>query len=230
MTTDPREPAADPTGQGPHPRWVRTALRFAVVGVTGYVTSWLVAGLLRDGYAPTQQAISELFAVGAPAVPRTLVVGGLVVSGLAFLVLAPTLDRVLPGRGRLGPVLVALAGVGTVAIVAAPCTAGCPGAGATSTDTWHVIWAGVGYGGLTSAPLAVAWRVRHADPLLARWSWRLGGVALGLFVVHLTGVVPVASGLQQRTFNTVADAWYLLVALRLLQRCVEPSPRIATPR
>ena len=198
------------------PGWVRAAAWFGVFGVTAYIASWLVAGWLVPGYVATDQAISELFAVGAPAGPRALVVAGLAVSGVAFLVLAPALDRALPGRGRLGPVLVAVAGLGTLAIIAAPCTLGCPGVGTTSTDTWHVVWAGVSYVGLTTAPLAVAWRVRTADPVLTRWSWSLGGVSAALLAAYAAGVLPLPGGLQQRTFNTLADVWYLLVARRIL--------------
>lgn len=184
--------------------------------MTAYVASWSVAGALRAGYDPSEQAISELFALGAPTGPRALVIAGLAVSGLAFLALAPALDRALPGRGRLGPVLVALAGVGTLAIIAAPCTAGCPGAGTTSTDTWHVVWAAVGYGGLTTAPLAVAWRIRSTDPALARWSWGIGGLGAVLLVGYVSGWSPLPSGTHQRTFNTVADVWYLLVSVSIL--------------
>lgn len=198
------------------PRWVLAAAWFAAFGVTSYVASWLVAGVMTAGHDPYEQAISELFAIGAPTGPRTLVVAGLTVSGVAFLLLAPALDRALPGRGRLGPVLVASAGVGTLAIIAAPCTAGCPGVGTTSTDTWHVVWAGVGYGGLATAPLAVAWRVRDADPTFARWSWWLGGASAALLLGYVSGVSPLPGGAHQRTFNTVADVWYLLVAIWIL--------------
>lgn len=228
MAVDPTATAREARPR--HPRWVRAAAGFAAVGVTAYVASWAVAGRLRVGYSPSEQAISELFAVGAPAGPRALVIAGLAVSGVAFLALAPALDRALPGRGHLGPVLVAMAGVGTLAIIAAPCTVGCPGAGATSTDTWHGIWAGVGYGGLATAPLAVAWRVRDGDPVLARWSWLIGGASAVLLVSFTAGLLPLPSGLHQRVFNTVADAWYLLVAARILtgrplRRSTPETPR-----
>jgi hypothetical protein len=202
----------------PLPGGTRATLWFGLVAVTLYVAGWITAGAVRDGYRPTEQAISELFEIGAPWASRGLLTLGLALSGVAFLLLAPALHRALPGDGRSGPALVALAGVGTLGVLAAPCTAGCPGFGTTTTDTWHVITAGLGYGALASAPLAFAWRLRGPAPDLARWSAILGGVSVALFAVHLTGAVPAATGLQQRVFNTVADAWYVLIAVQLLRQ------------
>lgn len=202
----------------PVPRWVRGVLWFGLVAVVLYVAGWAVAGGLRGDYDPVEQAISELFAHGAPWPSRGLVLVGLVLSGAAFLWLAPALHRTLPGRSRLGPALVVLAGVGTLGAVAAPCTDGCPGAGTTMTDTWHTVMAGFGYGALVLAPLAFGWRVRRSLPTLGRWSAILGVAGLVLFGAYVLGIVEAAPGLQQRVFNTVADAWYVFVAVWLLRR------------
>ena len=207
-----REPA------WPLPRWVRVVLWFGLVAVVLYVGGWALAGQVRADYDPLEQAISELFALGAPWPSRGMLLAGLVLSGIAFLLLAPALHRALPGRGRLGPALVVLAGLGTLGVVAAPCTAGCPGAGASTTDTWHAVTAGVGYGALVLAPLAFAWRLRQALPRLAWWSATIGGTGLVLFGVYVLGLVDAMPGLQQRVFNTIADAWYVLVAVWLLRR------------
>lgn len=202
----------------PLPGWVRASLWFGLVAVTLYIAGWAIAGQTRDGYDPSEQAISELFEIGAPWASRGLLTAGLALSGIAFLLLAPALDRALPGKGRLGPALVVLAGVGTLGVLAAPCTPSCPGFGTTATDSWHVITAGLGYSALASAPLAFGWRLRHDTPRLARWSAIIGGVSVVLFLVHVSGLVPVAPGLQQRVFNTIADAWYVLVAVAVLRR------------
>jgi hypothetical protein len=212
------EGSATPSGPEPLPGWVRGSLWFGLAAVALYVGGWLIAGVVRDGYDAREQAISELFELGAPWSSRGPLTVGLLLSGAAFLLLAPALHRSLPGEGRLGPVLVVLAGVGTLGVVIAPCSAGCPGFGTTSTDTWHVVTAGLGYGALASAPLAFAWRLRDTEPPLARWSAIIGGTSVVLFAVHISGVVPVATGLQQRVFNTTADLWYVLVALWLLRR------------
>ena len=196
----------------------RATLWFGLVAVGLYVGGWLVAGMLRAGYDPSQQAISELFELGAPVVSRSLMVAGLLLSGLAFLLLAPVLHRMLPGAGRLGPLLVLIAGVGTLGVTAAPCSPGCPGAATTTFDRWHTIAAGIGYTALVLAPVAFAWRLRRAEPRLARWSVLVGGGAAMLFGAYVVGAVTTLPGLQQRVFNTLADAWYVLVAVWLLRR------------
>jgi hypothetical membrane protein len=173
--------------------------------------------MVTPGYDPLRQAISELFSIGAPALPRALVSSGLVVSGFALLGFAAALQRGLPGTGIAGPALAAISGVMTLLVVAVPCTHGCPGAGTTTNDTFHVLAAGAGYLALVLAPLLVAVRVRADAPSLAHWSLLLGGVALlGLAVRNLGP--DVVGGLQQRTFNTVADAWYVLAAVYLIRR------------
>lgn len=188
-----------------------------MLGVTFYVVSWAVAGVLTPDYDPLRQAISETFALGTPIVPATLVRVSLVVSGLALVAFAWALDRGLPGTGRAGPVVCAVSGVLTVFVVAFPCTAGCPGAGASFTDSMHVVVAGGGYLALLVTPILVALRVRGHMPVFARWSLALGGLALLGFLVRSLGV-EVLPGLQQRTFNTIADAWYVLAGAVLILR------------
>lgn len=231
MTSDPlpnEPPAGHAQGTGAAaqealPRWIETTLRLGLVAVATYVLAWLLGGWLRPGYDPSSQAISELFELGAPWATRGPLIVGLVLSGVAFLALAPALHRALPGEGLLGPVLVVVAGIGTLGVVAAPCTPGCPGATTSTFDLWHTITAGGGYTALVLAPLAFAWRIREQEPALARWSVLLGGGAALLFAFHVLGLLPGAPGLVQRVFNTVADAWYVLVAVWLLRRARRPA-------
>jgi hypothetical membrane protein len=190
----------------------------AVITLVWYILGWAIAGALLEGYDPVEQAISELFAIGAPTGPRAIVVSGLVASGIGLLAFAFAVHHGLPGRSRTGPAMIAISGICTVTIVVAPCTEGCPGFGATPTDTAHTIIAGLGYGLLVTAPFAIAWRTRHAEPGLARWSVVTASVALALFAIHQWVPVDEAAGLLQRTFNTVADVWYVLAAAVIVQR------------
>lgn len=207
----------------------RALLWCTVAGVLAYVATWFTLGLLADGYDPLRQAISELFDLGAPAWQRRTLAGVLLVTGVALLPVGPVLDRVLPGSGRLGPVLAVVAGVGTTAVAFFPCTAGCPGVGSSFTDTMHVVLAGGGYLGLVLAPLAFAWRLRDT-------AWRdlavaglvLGGLATVGFLVRNLGV-DVLGGLQQRVFNTLADAWYVVVAVAVLRRTQASSRSTPDP-
>ena len=198
------------------PRWVGVVAVLGVAGVVFYVSAWAIAGMLTPGYDPWRQSISETFAIGAPA--SRLVEVALVASGVGLVLMAPALDRGLPGRGVLGPAFAAVSGVATILVAIHPCTAGCPGFGSSRTDTLHVVFAGAGYVTLMLAPIACAWRVRHHDPRFARWSLLLGGVAPPAFLVRHVGDLELLPGAQQRVFNTVADAWYLLAAVVLFRR------------
>ncbi len=204
--------------QLPLPGWMRLTLWGGLVAVVAYVAGWAVAGSIRAGYEPREQAISELFELGAPFASRAILVASLLLSGVVFLALAPALHRTLPGAGRLGPVLVAVAGVGTLGVVAAPCTPGCPGADNSALDLWHTVTAGTGYTALAAAPIAFGWRLREAEPPLARWSLLIGAAAIVLFGLHTLELGLLAPGVQQRVFNTVADAWYVLIAAAVLLR------------
>ncbi len=197
-------------------RFVRPAAVAAIVGLGTYVAGWWIAGTVRADYDPRAQAISELFELGAPWASRGWLLAGLLLSGIALIAFGPALDRGLPGTGRLGPLLVVVSGVFTVLVVAAPCSPSCPGTGTAFNDTAHTVTAGVAYVTLVLAPLAFAWRLRRVAPGLAAVSVLIGGVAVTGFAVRYLGVIPQDQGLQQRLFNTVADVWYLVVAVRLL--------------
>lgn len=207
----------DDHSPAPHP-WAAPIAVAGVLGVLAYIGTWVSGGILWDGYDPTRQAISELFAIGAPAGSRVPLSIGLAASGIGLTAFGWAMHVGLPGRGRLGPALAVVSGVMTVAVVFFPCTAECPGAGSSFTDTMHVVTAGSGYVALMLAPLATGWRVRDRLPGLALASWVLGGAALALFLARTVGFAPEYSGLQQRIFNTVADAWYVVAAVVIVRR------------
>lgn len=201
-----------------HARRTRAVAIAAVGAVLAYVASWAVGGVVWEGYDPARQAISELFAIGSPVATRLPLSVGLVGSGVGLVAFGWALEVVLPGRGRAGPMLAALSGLMTAAIVAFPCTAGCPGYGSSMTDSMHVVVAGTGYVALILAPLAVAQRVHAHEPSFARASLLIGGLAMALFVVATLGALEDWGGLQQRLYNTTADLWYVLAAAFILRR------------
>ncbi len=196
--------------------WARRILGATVLGVSAYVASWLVSGLLIDGYDPTTQAISETFAIGAPTITRVLMSVALVATGMLLVAFGPAVDRLAPGTGRAVVWTSAVAGGATMLIAAAPCTAGCPGFGTTPIDSAHTLLAGLGYIALIATPLVVAWRVRTHDPVLARLSWAFGLTAAVVFTLGLTATFD-SGGLVQRTYNTIADAWYVVAGLWILR-------------
>lgn len=207
----------------PTPERLRRATWFGIITLALYVASWAVAGASFPGYDPLNQAISETFAIGAPLPGRALVSFGLAASGLGLVAFAWAGHHGLPGTSPVGPALAALSGIMTIAVVAFPCTSGCPGYGSTFTDTWHVITAGTGYVGLIVAPLAFGARVRPALPRFAVLSFVMGGLALLGFLFRNLSGVDTLGGLQQRTFNTLADLWYLAAGVVILRRTREDA-------
>lgn len=207
--------------------WARRILRMAAWGVTAYVASWLVAGLLITDYDPFTQAISETFALGAPTATRVVVTVSLVVTGALLVAFGPALDRVAPGSGRGVMWLAMVSGVATMLVAAAPCTQGCPGFGTTPLDTLHVTFATIGYIALIATPIALAWRVRDHLPSVARWSLAVGVVAGLVFLVANT-VDTGMQGLLQRTYNTLADLWYVAIGL-VIGRSPNVSHHAAQP-
>jgi hypothetical protein len=210
----------------------RAVLTATIVGVAAYVGTWFVLGLVAPGHDPLRDAISELFALGQPALQRWSLTLVLAATGVVLLPVGHVLDRTLPGHGRLGARLTVVAALGTVLVTFVPCTAGCPGVGASTTDTLHTVIAGVGYLGLITAPLAWAWRLRDTgERRLVVLGVVLGGLATVGFLVRNVLGVDVLGGLQQRVFNTAADAWFVVAALRgralLDARGVTPA---ASPR
>lgn len=196
--------------------WARRVMALTVVGVCGYVASWAISGLLIDGYDPVTGAISETFAIGAPTTTRVLMSVALVTTGILLAAFGPAADRLAPGTGRAVVWTSVVSGVATVMIAAAPCTESCPGFGTTPIDSAHTVLAGIGYLALIATPLALAWRVRHHDVVLARLSWAFGITAGVVFLVGITVDLGIG-GLVQRTYNTIADAWYVVAGLWILR-------------
>ncbi len=190
------------------------------VGVTFYIASWALAGIWQDGYDPARQAISELFAIGAPLPGRILLVVALVATGIGLVAFGWALDARIRGARAAG-IAAAVSGIMTVGVAAFPCTAGCPGAGTSLNDTGHAITAGIGYTALVLAPLLLAATVWSRHRRLALVSLGLGGLAAFGLVARTLGLAPEYSGLQQRIFNTLADVWYVVAAVWLLRH----SPR-----
>lgn len=213
----PRRTWARPQPETPLAGHDRALLTLTVAGVALYVGTWFLLGLVAPApYDPLQDAISELFDLGAPAWQRWALTVVLGTTGFALLPIGFVLDRLLPGHGRSGVWLTTVAGLGTLLVAFFPCTAGCPGVGTTTTDTMHVLTAGGGYVGLVTAPLAWAWRLRDTPQRrLAVLGLVLGGIATIGFVTRNVIGIDAYGGLQQRVFNTAADAWFVIAALRV---------------
>lgn len=177
-----------------------------VAGPLAFVGAWVLGGALRGPeYSPVGDAISRLAQEGTSSVP--LMTAGFVAFGVLVPVYARGLGRALRSSGTRAAAT--LAGLATLAVAALPLSA----AGGQPVDALHAVAAGTGYLGQVLAPLlgglAMQGRARAA-------SWAVSGLAAGCLVGSLA--LPEATGLLQRTGLTVVDAWFVVLAVRLLGR------------
>lgn len=179
-----------------------------IVGPLAFVSAWLVAGAVTDGYSPLRDAISRLAAEGAPTQP--LMTLALVVFGLLVPVWARTLGRALDSPALRAAVTVA--GIATLAVAVFPLTR----EGGQPQDLAHAVSAGTGYVAMAAAPLFGAAALRRRGlPAAAIASTAVGLVSAAALVGTL--LVDGSGGLQ-RLGLTVVDAWYVAVAAWLLRR------------
>lgn len=167
-----------------------------------FITSWVVAGLLRDGYSPVHDAISRLAELGAPT--RWIVSAGMISFGIGCLLFAPCLR----GNAVWAMRIAALSSFGVALF---PCSPGCPG-GSLLTDQGHAIAAGINYVSLAITPLLHSGR-RGLPPAL------LAGAFL---TVHITGLGP--NGLFQRAGLTTLDLWLITTALAIHRQAKPSAP------
>lgn len=177
-----------------------------VVGPVAFVGAWAVGAALRArDLSPVRDAISRLAQEGTTTVP--LMTAGFVTFGVLVPVYARGLGRVL--RSPATRAAATLSGLATLAVAALPLSA----AGGQPVDAAHAVAAGTGYLGQVLAPLcgglALRGRARAA-------SWAVSAVAALCLVASLA--LPELTGLLQRTGLTVVDAWFVVLAVRLLPR------------
>jgi hypothetical protein len=186
----------------------RLAAVGGIVGPVTFVTAWAALGAGAGGYDPTRDAISRLAALGAPTRPAMTagllaLAAGMGLYGVALRLGPPT---GVAGSRRLWPLPVAN-GVLTLAVAALPLGGGNDGA--------HGLAAALGYVTLAAIPAVVGRR-----PL---------SMAIGLasaLCLLLTVVAGDRAGLFQRLGLTVAQAWVVVSAVRLLR---SPRPSSTTP-
>lgn len=195
------------------------SLAAGIAGPLAFILSWVVAGMMRDGYDPVTEAISRLAETGAPQ--RWIVTAGMIAFGVATLIFVrgPAGDTSPSTRWFL-----VIAGFSSFAVAAFPCTAGCPGLGSTAVDTAHVIAAGVHYVALTNAPLSI-WAARRGERGYPRFCLIIGGAAGIALLCQAVSIGP--NGLMQRIGLSLNDAWMIATAVMLSRRELQtPGQRL----
>jgi hypothetical membrane protein len=173
-----------------------------------FVGGWITAGLLRPGYSPVHEAISQLARLGAPN--RLLMTAAFVGFGVTVPMFAPVVSGAL-GAGKPLTAALALAGVATLGVAAVPLSR----SGGGTRDLIHGALATTTYVGMALSPLlgAAAFYRRH-NPGGATASALLGLIAAGSLAAtpFVTDV-----GLYQRLGLGVVDTWILVMAVSILR-------------
>ena len=201
-----------------------------LVGPIGFVVTFTVAGLLRPGYSPIHQTISDL-GVGANGslVDAALVLNGVLMFALVIAVFRST-RSVFSSRSRwLGSALLTLSPLGFA--VAGIFTE------APSTLAVHwLVGADLGLGGPVVAFLVTGVLLRRDGRWRAIGTYSLVAGVITLALVGVMGwmftpgtalAAAHLGGLMERAVVIEVFAWYVAVGWWLLRGGSEPSVRCA---
>lgn len=195
------------TPQKPHTRRLAAG---AIVGPAAFIASWVIGGVVLDGYDPLRDAISRLAAVGAPTAP--ILNGGLVAYGLGVGVAALALRRTI---GRWSAGALAINALLTFGVLATPLDR------SPSVDQLHSVFAGGAYVALAAASLLAAHEFRKRDSGRAsRISAVVGAITAASLLATSLGEF---SGLFQRLGLTISDLWMMGIAVWMFRQSDSPS-------
>lgn len=189
-----------------------------------FVAAVIVTAAARPDYRHDEQMISILGELGGPRAAVMNMAGFLLYGTLVLGLAAGLHEAIRNGPGDwLGPLLIAVYGVGYVAVAFAPCSPGCTGASSVTSEQAHFLISRVIFLTAVAGPLALFARLAK-DPAwssLRYFVLLLSTVGYLLFLLPLPGVGP---GSQQRLFIGCTLGWILLLAWRLV-RLTSPSVR-----
>lgn len=198
----------------------------AICGIIGPILKSIVIvtlGFLWPGYSHVSQAISELGAIDAP---NALVMNvSYVVFGLLMVCFAFGLHQgICQGEGSIvGPVLVAIYGVGQVANGIFPCAPGCQitlmiG---SFTGLMRIVTSYVGFIAILLAMLVMSRRLRKDKQWrnYGSFSTVIGLISVGAFLLSfvLSGLLTPWVGAFQRLRHGIVFLWIIVMAVNLLR-------------
>jgi hypothetical protein len=191
-----------------------------------FTTAWVVAGVVQDGYSARREDISALAArsAGHP----WLMIAALVTTGLLIAAFALALDRGVRRGSVAGPALVAICGLGMVALgllrndcssLTVECEARIDAGEVSWQHTAHDLVSAPVIAAAVAAPLVLALRFR-ADVSwrsLAPYSAAAAPALAALFALGGLELAPTWNGVLQRVAVSVALLWLEVAALHLLR-------------
>ena len=204
--------------------------RLALGGILGpmvFVAAVLVTAAARPEYHHATQTISELGEVGASRA-ALMNYGGFLLYGVLIIGFAAGLHAEI-GNGPadwLGPLLVAIYGLGYFAVAFAPCNPGCTGATPIPSEQAHFLISRVIFLTAVAGPLVLFVRLAK-DPAWAGVSYLVLLLSVGGYLLFLLPIPGLGAGTQQRLFVGCTLGWILVLAWRLFRL---NSPTSTSPR
>jgi hypothetical protein len=210
-----------------HPALQRGLALGGLIAPLVFVAAVIVTAAARPDYRHDEQAISLLGELGGPRA-AVMNFAGFLLYGVLVLGLAAGLHKgIRNGPGDwLGPLLVAVYGLGYVAVAFAPCSPGCTGTSSTPSEQAHFLISRVIFLAAVAGPFVLFGRLAK-DPA---WSNLRHSVLLFSAVGYLLFLLPlpgVGAGSQQRLFIGCTLGWILLLAWRLF-RLTASRPALAS--
>jgi len=179
------------------------------------IAGWTAAASLQPYFNPVRDTVSSLAAPGAT--DRWVMTATFIVVGVCYLVTGIALRPASPA-GRL--ILIAGA-AGGMLVAINPVQPGVP------YPVPHIVWASVGFAGLTTWP-AGAWRRGSAVPWALKPAAAAAAVAILFALLFWFGTELVLGagqvGLAERAAGTAEALWPMVVVLSCVAR---PAPRYA---
>lgn len=184
-----------------------------IAGLVLYTATWLVLGFLDPVHTPTQDAVSNLSATGAPYAPFMTFV--IIVLAFSLVALAIGLHRGLPSGISTGSAALVIAAIGYVGITFAPLDV----ASLEDPGTLHLVWASVTIFGLMLAPVLTLPKLRRDSEWRNFRRFSIGTTVLAfVFSILVPQPALVAyQGLLQRLVLVVPFIWMWVVSICLLK-------------
>ncbi len=202
-----------------------------VLGPAAFTAAWLLAQRRQDEYQVRHEHISGLAA--RDATDPHLMTAGFLALGTCTVAFASALERRLGPRPGLGPTLIGVAGLATIAagLFRRDRRSNFPPPGVPDGQSWvndmHDLAAAVGGAAGTAGLVALAPALAREPELrdLARPAIGAAGASAGISAWFLRDVVRPGNGLLQRANITIPLVFMSRLAVRLLDEDTEASTR-----
>ena len=211
--------------------WARLRTTCGLIGPIAFTAAWLLAQRRQDEYQVRHEHISGLAA--RDATDPHLMTAGFLALGACTVAFASSLERRLGPRTGIGPALIGVAGLATIAtgLFRRDRRSNFPPPGVPDGQSWvndmHDLAAAVGGAAGTAGLVALAPALARDPALqdLARPAIGAAGASAGISAWFLRDVVRPGNGLLQRVNVTIPLVFMVRLALRMLSTRSVASPK-----